>query len=219
MFVGLIVVFSNCFQIIHYLALRKDGSIRVHWRLTVSKSMMQMGKKSKKTSLTDSIAELKSNLSGLVEDLRISKINSEFDTGVNLRFTSQGYKKLKNKEEYPILPSYDPVKRTLTFLFKAPKKTRPNETRPNETRPMNQPNMQKINPGAQMASAIMSSVKYRIILGGRYKPRKAHILGLSSKSKKPLELLRYGRNVHLDIPLHAQLGLEQKGFKVVVQLK
>lgn len=227
-------VFANCFQILHFLSLNKDGSVDVRWRFTISKALSEMNKKkggapsgdkkeekSIDEKLSGSVDEIQSSLKGIARDVKVEKIDTEFETGIDVSFTATKFAPVENEEEYPILPKYDKAKKQLIFTFKSKEKKDKKEKKEKEKKDKGE-SEEKASKGGdfgeKLGAVFLSSVKYQIILSGEYQPKEVFMIGKTSGKKKPLKFLKLGANYHLDIPLFAILSKEKAGADIVVQL-
>lgn len=70
----------------------------------------------------------------------------------------------------------------------------------------------------KMATAILSSATYKLILGGNLIPKSANITGKTSKKKVSVEIFQIGNQYLLRIPFASIMIEEKEGFSLNVQL-
>ena len=214
------LLFSGCFQVLHYLDLKENDTVNVIWQFNMSKSLAEQDKeKGKKGGGADSIldkleksnTELPKKLKPYVKDLKIKSISDKFLVGISISFKAKKTTKLPKEERFPLLPTYNKKKNCLVFKFepdeKAKKKDKEKGKKPNAM------GMDKL------FESILSSARYQVILGTRYVPVKAQIKGRKSGKKYPVTITNLGPQNMIDIPFMSISMKEKDGFDLIIYLK
>jgi len=233
---------TQCFQISHILDLKDDGSLDVRWLFKFSKALeqaqkgQQQGGEKKEQGLGDMMEkqkkELPESLKGLVKNLALKKIESEYDAGMEVSFVVPDYAKFPfdkiKKEEFPLIPQYYPAKKQLVFHFEPMKK--PGEEKkdaggkggggenkdaaPDGSAAGDQ-SMDQM--GKQITQPFLSSVRYQIFLGKKINPDR--IVIKKGKEEKKIDMMRIGDLTLVDLPLFAMYGEKEEPFDMILFLK
>lgn len=234
-----VLLLTQCFQITQILDLKDDGSMDVRWLFRFSKSLDQaqqgqQGGEKKGQSLGDMVEkekkELPDSLKGLVKNLNIRKIESEYDSGMEISFMVPDYARFPfdkiKKEEFPLIPRYLPDKKQIVFHFEPMKKpedkkksaaggsAEKKEAGPDGT-PAGDQSMDQM--GKQISQLFLSSVRYQIFLCKKIYPDKVIIK--KGKEEKKVDLMRIGDLTLIDLPLFAMFGDKEEPFDMVLFLK
>jgi hypothetical protein len=231
---------TQCFQISHILDMKDDGSMDVRWVFRFSKSLdqaqqgQQQGGEKKGQSLGEMVEkqkkELPDSLKGLVKNLNIKKIESEFDSGMEVSFLVPEYAKFPfnkiKKEDFPLIPRYFPDKKQIVFHFEPMKK--PDEQKKEdkgkdvskkdssaEGPPSGDQSMDQM--GKQITQLFLSSVRYQIFLGKKLNPEKVIIK--KGKEEKNVDIQRISDVTMIDLPLFAIFGEKEEPFDMIITLK
>ncbi len=242
-----VMLLTQCFQISHILDWKDDGNMDVRWVFRFSKALDQaqqgqQGEEKKDQSLGDMMEkqkkELPDALKGLVKNLNFTKIENEYDSGMEISFQVPNYEKFPfkkiQKEDFPIIPSYLPDKKQIIFHFEPMKK--PDEQKKDGKKktdsggadkkvaddgsapPEQQdPNDQMNAMGKQITQLFLSSVRYQIYLGKKFNPEKVTIR--KGKEEKKLEIQKIIDVYVIDLPLFAMFGEKEEPFDLVIYLK
>jgi len=242
-----VFLLTQCFQISHILDWKDDGNMDVRWVFRFSKALEQAqkgqgGEDKKEQSLGDMMEkqkkELPDSLKGLVKNLNFTKIESEYDSGIEISFQVPNFEKFPfkkmQKEDFPLIPSYLPDKKQIVFHFEPMKK--PDEQKKDEKKktdsgaadkkvtddgnvPPDQqdPNDQMNAMGKQITQLFLSSVRYQIFLGKKFNPEKVTIR--KGKDEKKLEIQKIIDLTVIDLPLFAMFGEKEEPFDLIIYLK
>jgi hypothetical protein len=231
---------TQCFQISHILDMRDDGSLDVRWLFRFSKSLdqaqqgqQQAGEK-KGQSLGEMVEkqkkDLPDSLKGLVKNLDLKKIESEFDSGMEVSFQVPDYAKFPfdkiKREDFPLIPRYFPDKKQIVFHFEPVRK--PEEQKKGDN---TKDGSKKESPssgaapadqsmdqmGKQITQLFLSSVRYQIFLGKKLNPDKVIIK--KGKDEKKVDIQRISDITMIDLPLFAMFGEKEEPFDMVIYLK
>ena len=231
---------TQCFQISHILDMKDDGSMDVRWVFRFSKALdqaqqgQQQGGEKKGQSLGEMMdkqkKELPDSLKGLVKNLNLKKIESEFDSGMEVSFLVPDYAKFPfdkiKKEDFPIIPRYLPDKKQIIFHFEPMKK--PDEQKKDDKgkdgskkdssavgSPSGDQSMDQM--GKQITQLFLSSVRYQIFLGKKLNPEKVIIK--KGKDEKKVDIQRISDITMIDLPLFAMFGEKEEPFDMIIYLK
>ncbi|MCE9599839.1 MAG: hypothetical protein K8S54_17905 [Spirochaetia bacterium] len=235
-------ILSNCFQIMHFIDLKENGTMEVQWSFRFSKALEEMGKGEKKGGISEGVEkgkkEIPEKLQGLVKNLKVEAIQTDFDSGIQLSFSVPDFSKVDaaklQNEEFPYLPTLDPKKNQLIFHFQPMKKDKKEEpAKPEATKPEPAKDPEKSaegespdetapkegmdQMGQQIGKLFLSSVRYQIILGRNLVPVSASVK--QGDTQKKLEIQRLGEQNLIDLPLFALFGDKEQPFDLVIQLK
>lgn len=237
----LLLTFTGCFQITHFLDLKDNGALDVQWSFRFSKALDEMKKDESggiSTEMEKGTKDLPESFGGIARDLKMDKFSNEFDSGVRLSFTVPDYAKVDysklKEEEFPILPRYDARKKELVFHFSPLKKDGENaqkEEKPEKREtppppsdgdePASPENTQNENPaddmGKKLGQMFLSSVRYQIILGKNL--RAGSVVVKKGAEEKKVEVQTLGEHSLIDLPLFALLGEKEQAFDLIVKLK
>lgn len=232
-------ILTQCFQISHILDLKNDGSMEVRWLFRFSKSLDQaqqgqkQGAEKKGESLGEMVEkqkkELPDSLKGLVKNLNLKKIESEFDSGMEVSFLVPDYAKFPfdkiKKEEFPLVPRYVSDKKQIVFHFEPVKKPEEKKEGQNKDGSKKDPtpggsasedqSMEQM--GKQITQLFLSSVRYQIFLGKNLDPDKVVIR--KGKDEKKVEVQKISDITMIDLPLFAIFGEKEEPFDLVIYLK
>lgn len=244
---------TQCFQVTHAIDWRDDGALDVRWIFRFSKALDQAqqeqkeGEKKgdkKEESLSDMVdkqqKEIPANLKGLVKDLKVRKIESEFDAGMEVSFLVPNYEKFPygkmKKEEFPIVPQFLPSKKQLVFHFEPVKKDGQAKDKGKKSESSQKGKQDKDGgsdtsgtaeseeAGKQMddmtkklTQMFLSSVRYQIILGKRLAADKVVIK--KGELERKGDILSIGDMTMIDLPLFALFGEKEEPFDLIIQLK
>ena len=233
---------TQCFQISHILDLKDDGSLDVRWLFKFSKALeeaqkgQQQGGEKKEQGLGDMMEkqkkELPESLKGLVKNLALKKIESEYDAGMEVSFVVPDYAKFPfdkiKKEEFPLIPQYYPAKKQLVFHFEPMKK--PGEEKKDAGGKGAEGEKKEAAPdgsaagdqsmdqmGKQITQLFLSSVRYQIFLGKKINPDR--IVIKKGKEEKKIDMMRIGDLTLVDLPLFAMYGEKEEPFDMILFLK
>jgi hypothetical protein len=235
-----LLVFTQCFQISHILDLKDDGSMDVRWVFRYSKALdqaqqgQQQGAEKKGQSLGDMMEkgkkELPASLKGLVKNLTFKKIESEFDSGMEISMLVPDYAKFPfakiKKEDFPLIPAYLPEKKQMIFHFEPMKKPEDKKKEEkakgaDEKAPAPdgsaQPDQSMDQMGKQITQLFLSSVRYQIFLGRKFTPDK--IVMKKGTVEKQVDFQRISDITMIDLPLFAMFGEKEESFDMIVFLK
>ncbi|MBL8020021.1 MAG: hypothetical protein JNM27_10185, partial [Leptospirales bacterium] len=227
---------SNCFQIMHFVDLKENGTMDVIWSFRFSKALEEMGKGDKKGGLSEGIEkgkkEIPEKLNGIVQNLKVEAIQTEFDSGIQISFAVPNFARVDaaklQSEDFPYVPSLDTQKKQLVFRFQPMKKDKKEEPSPDagqakkretpdapEESPPKEESMDQM--GQQLGKVFLSSVRYQIILGKTLKPSGAIVR--QGETQRKLEVQTLGEQSLVDLPLFALYGDKEQPFELVIQLK
>jgi hypothetical protein len=239
----LLLTFTGCFQITHFLDLKDNGALDVQWSFRFSKALDEMKKDESggiSSEMEKGTKDLPQSFGGLVRDLKMDKFTNEFDSGVRLSFTvpdfaKVDYSKLK-EEEFPILPRFDARKKELIFHFSPLKKDGENEAKkeekpekretpppPGDGEDPSMPDSEQANNnsaddmGKKLGQMFLSSVRYQIILGKNL--RAGSVVVKKGAEEIKVEAQALGEHTLIDLPLFALLGEKEQPFDLIVRLK
>ncbi|OHD66628.1 MAG: hypothetical protein A2176_05015 [Spirochaetes bacterium RBG_13_51_14] len=230
---------TQCFQISHILDWKDDGTMNVRWMFRFSKALDQAqqgqkGDEKKSKSLGELMEkekkELPDTLKGLVKNLNFKNIENDFDSGIEISFLVPDYAKFPfdkiKKEDFPLIPQYQPEKKQVVFHFEPVKK--PGEQKkdekgkegvkaetPADGSTAGDQSMEQM--GKQITQLFLSSVRYQIFLGKKFNPDKVVIK--KNKEEKKVDMLRIGELTIIDLPLFALYGEKEEAFDMIVFLK
>jgi hypothetical protein len=230
---------TQCFQISQILDWKDDGSMDVRWVFRFSKALdqaqqgQQQGADKKGQSLGDMMEkqkkELPDSLKGLVKNLNFKKVESEFDSGMEISFQVPDYAKFPfdkmKKEDFPLIPRLSADKKQVIFHFepmKKPedqkkeekKKDAAKEVNPDGT-PAGDQSMDQM--GKQISQLFLSSVRYQIFLGKKFNPDR--IVIRKGKEEKKVDMQRISDIVLIDLPLFSMFGEKEEPFDMIIYLK
>jgi len=235
---------TNCFQIMHFLDLKDDGTMMVQWSFRFSKALEDMGKKgdgSQGPGLSDEMEkgkkDIPAKMGSLVKDLKMETIKSEFDSGLRLSFSIPNFVKADFKsipdDDFPYFPRYDAKKKQIIFHFQPMKKDKDKKDEKASASPPPAPEKtektEKSEPsepakdegmgqmGDQIGKLFLSSVRYQILLGKNIHPVAATVK--QGTIEKKLEIQILGEQTLIDLPLFALYGDKEQPFDLVLQLK
>lgn len=230
----MILSFSGCFQILHYIGLNDDGSIDVYWQFDISRSLAEKdaeknkreNKEAKKDSIMDRIEktrnEFPDKLKKLVTDLEVKKIEDEYQVGVSISFKAKKYLELPKENQFNLLPEYNKSKNCLVFNFEPEKRDENGNGKSGKAQKKDE-KAKTTDAGDQgmqkLLDSIFSSARYQVVLGGKYEPEKAEIKGRSSGKKIPVSIVKIGSQSLIVIPFMSISMAEEKGFDLYVFLK
>ncbi len=229
-----LLFFTQCFQVTQILDWRDDESMNVRWAFRFSKALeqaqsTQAQEKKNTENLSSQVEkankEIPAKLRDLVKNLEIKKIDSEFDSGIELSFKIDNYAKFPfeklQKDDFPMIPKYFPTKKQVVFRFEPMKKPgdQKKEEKPKDGKKGEQPDAgdQFADMGKQISQLFLSSVRYQIFLGRKFNPEKIYLK--RGKEEKSVEIQKIFDATMIDIPLFAMYGEKEEPFEVVVQMK
>jgi hypothetical protein len=241
-----LLVFAQCFQVSQVLDWKDDGSMDVRWAFRFSKALeqVQSGKQQDSKNGENLSAqvekakkEIPAKLANLVKDLSLKKIDTEFDSGLELSFHVDNYEKFPfnkiKKEDFPLIPQYFPGKKQVVFYFEPMKKADGRKKdvsakKGNKRVPakkdggagfVDQPDQgdQMAAMGKQITQLFLYSVRYQIFLGKRFNPERIYIK--KEDGEKQIEMQKIFDAVMIDLPLFAMYGEKEEPFQIVVQMK
>jgi hypothetical protein len=241
-----LLVFVQCFQVSQVLDWKEDGSLDVRWAFRFSKALeqVQSGKQQDSKNGENLSAqverakkEIPAKLASLVKDLSLKKINTEFDSGIELSFHVDDYEKFPfdkiKKEDLPLIPRYLPRKKQVIFYFEPIKKTdngkndvsagkgdkRAPKKKEGGEGPVDQPEPgdQMAAMGKQITQLFLYSARYQIFLGRRFNPERIYIK--QGEVEKQIEMQKIFDAVMIDLPFFAMYGEKEEPFQIVVQMK
>lgn len=216
---------SGCFQINHLLDLRDDGSLSVRWLFRFSKALEQEQKgqpaggkdKSLASTVDSKKGDLTAQLKGLVKDLQMKEVKTDYDSGLDLSFTVPKFAAFPHesfkKEEFPMIPRYLADKKQLVFHFEPMKKE--GEKKGGDAKPAGDAGMDEM--GRKITQLFLSSVRYQIMVGKSLAPKKVTVR--QGATEKPVEPVRFGDNTLVDIPLFILFGEKEQPFDLVFYLE
>lgn len=234
---------SNCFQILHFIDLKENGTMEVQWSFRFSKALEEMGKGDKKGGISEGVEkgkkEIPDKLKGVVQNLKVDVIQTDFDSGIQISFSVPNVAKIDSaklqSEDFPYIPQLDAKNKQLVFRFQPMKKDKKEEPSPDagqakkrenpdapakpdestEEQPPKEQNMDQM--GQQLGKLFLSSVRYQIVLGKTLTPASAMVR--QGETQKKVEVQRLGEQNLVDLPLFALYGEKEQPFDLVIQLK
>lgn len=239
--------FTGCFQILHLLTLNDDGTTDVRWRFAMSKSLADKSKaggaadSKDKESIEDKIAksdkEVRDKFQDSVTNLRTTKIDTEWEIGIEMEFRVKDPNKVVAKaqldEGFPLVPRVIPNAKQLVFYFKPDedkkkkekakqdkekeKKTKGGHGNNSESDPAGDESMDQSF--EEIGNMIMSSARYQLFLGGKYEPVSAVVKGKSSKKVQNITIMKLGNLYLIDFPFMSVHQKENDGYELIVTLK
>ncbi|MCX7997648.1 MAG: hypothetical protein N3A69_01685 [Leptospiraceae bacterium] len=227
-----VFIFSNCFEIVHYVQKLENDKFQIQWSFTISSAFTKQDpnqpappKENLKEKLKSSEAEFNQKLKGYVDSLSYNMIDTEYETGVKVSFNIKDINQVPKMEKLdeeglPMLPRWRKDKNQLIFRFLNKDKSQEQENVTSSESPEEgqvKPE-ESGDPTQKIVSMIMSSATYRLILGNNLYPRKVFVQGMSNKKTHYLETTDYGGQTHIRIPFMTLLNEDKKGFFLVVQL-
>jgi hypothetical protein len=239
-----LLILTNCFQVTQILDWKDDDSMDVRWLFRFSKALeqAQSGQAQDKKNTENLSAqvdkaknEIPAKLKNLVKNLDVKKIDTEFDSGIELSFMIPDYVKFPfnklQKEDFPMIPQYIPSKKQVIFHFEPMKKPEDKKKESSgkeakdrgsdkkEGAQSEQPDSgdQFAAMGKQITQLFLSSVRYQIFLGKRFNPEKIYLK--KATDEKVIEIQRILDIVTIDIPLFAMFGEKEEPFQVIIQMK
>ncbi len=226
---------TQCFQVSHVLDLKDDGSLDVRWLFRFSKALdqaqkgQQQGGEKKEQGLGDMMEkekkELPESLKGLVRNLNFKKIDSEFDSGMEISFVVPDYAKFPfdkiKKEEFPMIPRYIPAAKQIVFHFEPMKKEgdKKKDAEKKDAAPDGSPSGDQSmdQMGKQISQLFLSSVRYQIFLGKKINPER--IVIKKGKEEKKVDMQKIMDVTMIDLPLFALFGEKEEPFDMIIYLK
>ena len=174
--------------------------------------------------------DLPDTLKGLVKNLNFKNIENDFDSGIEISFLVPDYAKFPfdkiKKEDFPLIPQYQPEKKQVVFHFEPVKK--PGEQKkdekgkegvkaetPADGSTAGDQSMEQM--GKQITQLFLSSGRYQIFLCKKFNPDKVVIK--KNKEEKKVDMLRIGELTIIDLPLFALYGEKEEAFDMIVFLK
>ena len=222
---------SGCFEIIHFLDLNKDGSVKVMWKFSMSNTLMEsMGEmKDKKGAGGDSPGDAASDMTDIfnqkneitkklgkhVKDLKVTVNKDEYDISQVITFTAPKSSRALEHENLPIVPLYDAAKKQIVFDFSSLSKEMADKEKEKsgEGDEMNNPQMEK------MGAAMLSTARYKVILGSSFNVKSAELVGKKAGTKK-LTVTRLGNQALIDVPFFTAAMLDKSdSLKLIVYLR
>lgn len=219
---SILLTFSGCFQILHFVGLNDDGSINVYWQFDISKSLAEKdaqeakkkgkNKESIKEKINKTKNDLPKKLKKYVTDLKVEEIKDEYLTGIAMSFKVKKYVNLPKEDRFVLLPRYNKKKKTLLLPFEADKDAKKKKKQEKSTK--------KDDMGMeQIFNSIFSSAKYQLVLGGKYEPVRAKVYGKTTKKNYEVKITRLGDQYLISIPFMSISMKEIDGFDLIVKLK
>jgi len=229
-----LLLLTQCFQVTQILDWKDDGSMDVSWAFRFSKALEQaqsgqaQDKKNTETlsfQVEKANKEIPAKLKNLVKNLDLKKVDTEFDSGIELSFQVENYAKFPfgklQKEDFPMIPQYIPAKKQVIFHFEPMKKQgdQKKDEKSKDAKKGDQPDSgdQMGDMGKQITQLFLSSVRYQIFLGKKFNPLKIYLK--KGKEEKSIEIQRIFDVTMIDIPLFALYGEKEEPFDIVVQMK
>jgi hypothetical protein len=221
----ILLLFANCFEIMHYVDFREDGELVVQWSFRFSKVLDEMGNK-KEGGLSEQMQkgekEIPQKLGTVVRNMKVEEIQSEYDHGIRVSFTVPDYLRgdFKNPAaaEFPYVPRFESRDRKLVFHFEKMKNENSDAKTSNsgtdKPAASEQPGTNPMKD--QFGKLFLSSVRYKILLGSHIHPVSASLR--QGTDEKKLEIQFFGEQSLIDLPLFALYGDKEQSFDVVVDL-
>jgi hypothetical protein len=223
----------QCFEITQILEWQDDDTMNVHWIFRYAKALDEMSSQGQDKNSAEGMPaqiekakkEIPASLEGFVKNLDIKKIDTEYDSSLELTFQIPGFTKLpfdKMKlEDFPIIPKYLPKTKQIVFNFKPmekpeeKKKAENDKNAPADGSASNDQSMEQV--GKQLSALMLSSVRYQIFIGKKFNPEKIFLR--QGKTEKKVDVIKIGDMTLIDLPLFAIFGEGNEPFDLVIQMK
>ena len=243
-FLFIFFTFEGCFEIVHYLDWKQDGSVESSWSFSISSALLNdkslpgggAAKENIPEKFKNSQDEVKGKIGQYVKDLKFQETKDEFEYGFEIQYTIKDLKQLPDKlmveDGYPLLPRYSQKRNSLIFTFMPKDKNGKNAEDTTLLHPINdvktpappspEEDNQQVDPFGggmeKILSQVMSSASYKIVLGGEFKPVMAKVHSLNSEKTYELRIQKMGSLRLVKVPFMTLFLKEKKGFHVVVYL-
>ncbi|MBX7059790.1 MAG: hypothetical protein K1X75_17130 [Leptospirales bacterium] len=177
---------SSCFQILHVVELRQDGSVAIRFRFSIPTSILRLSRRGENSAApgAPSTERFQENLQRyrdrLSADPEVRAYDTEQERVLEASLQAISLSRLEgldeSQEDFSVAPAYDASQSSLIFRFEG----RSAAPRPDRIDPGDSGATSGANPGQneqarQIAQALVGSAGYTLVLAGGFDPENARL--------------------------------------------
>lgn len=167
-----LIALTGCFNVVHYIEVKKDKSVYVRYRLTTVLGKDEYKKEKEKEDKDEILSDM-----GVVKSLNpvIKDISDEIESGFEISCTAPESAQILpiGKTKITLIPYHDKAGQYILVSYGT------------------MSDADKINDTDKMAAAVFASARYQVILNGTFVPRKAMLVTSAKEG-----LVRYYPNIY-----------------------